>query len=719
MIRKIDIKRFYAENFLCFGPKGIEVDLTKQSKVILIKGDNLDNKNSDCEEDGIRSNGSGKSSLPEIIVWALYGKTIKGCITGTNKISLDAVINNKKELGKNGKPKNKKAIAEVEFGEYKVIRTRGSNKSTLKFLKLANVDNVKDSTQDEVLLAQSANEDCDDVAVPVTQSTVRDWDNAEDLTQGEMSATQKAIEEVLGLNYDSFVNLFVFTDNNSGSFLEADTKTKRSIIEDVLSLHVYNNYASSANELYNETKRNRKLFANEYDLLLKEKEACLRRKINVETQDTNWHVAKKAEIETIKSQIVLKKLELQNTDFGISLKKYEDSQVELVELNTKLSSMEEASVKFSTDMELARSKQSELRELKDNSTSSIRSLQTDIQIKLKNIETNKSLISSLTSKEDSVCDKCYSVVKKENYQHVIDSSQSIIDLSTKEAMELKLKYEEELKKQAEHTEKFQKVDELVKKGDLKLKEINNQLTTIRKRVSELSRLQKPETGVAEKLIEEQISQLEKQLEQKIVESNGDSPYVNNIKDAIMELEEKGKECDLKNALIASIIEDEKYYAFWCGGFGDQGIRKLIINDIVPSLNKKTSYWLQFLIDGKIKIIFNDALEETIERFPFDGDPFVYHAMSGGERRRLNLAVSQAFAHIMMLSCGYSPSVVFLDEVTTNIDPAGVIGVYNMIMELSKEKLVFVTTHDHDLLNMLGGHGEINLVKENGITTLVN
>ena len=132
-----------------------------------------------------------------------------------------------------------------------------------------------------------------------------------------------------------------------------------------------------------------------------------------------------------------------------------------------------------------------------------------------------------------------------------------------------------------------------------------------------------------------------------------------------------------------------------------------------------AHWLQFLIDGKIKLSFDNQLEETIERNPSDGDPFVYHAMSGGERRRLNLAVSQAFAHIMMLNSGTSPSLVFLDEVTTNVDPIGVQGVYNMIAEIAKEKQVFVTTHDHDLLDLLAGCKTINLRKQNGFTTLVD
>ena len=92
-------------------------------------------------------------------------------------------------------------------------------------------------------------------------------------------------------------------------------------------------------------------------------------------------------------------------------------------------------------------------------------------------------------------------------------------------------------------------------------------------------------------------------------------------------------------------------------------------------------------------------------------------MSGGERRRLNLAVSQAFAHVMMLSSGMCPNLVFLDEVTTNIDQIGVVGVYNMILELAKDRQVFITTHDQNLLDMLEGCELVVLEKRKGFTTL--
>jgi len=114
--------------------------------------------------------------------------------------------------------------------------------------------------------------------------------------------------------------------------------------------------------------------------------------------------------------------------------------------------------------------------------------------------------------------------------------------------------------------------------------------------------------------------------------------------------------------------------------------------------------------------FDNELNETIERNPADGDPYVYHAMSTGQRGKLNLAVSQSFAHIMMLSAGSIPSIVFLDEVSTNVDLSGNIGIYKMIMELSQDRQVFITTHDQSLLQMLDGCDFLDLVHENGFTT---
>jgi len=207
------------------------------------------------------------------------------------------------------------------------------------------------------------------------------------------------------------------------------------------------------------------------------------------------------------------------------------------------------------------------------------------------------------------------------------------------------------------------------------------------------------------------------MAEKANELNGDSPFKDILENDQNELDQAIANVETKETEVKECEAELPYYDYWITGFGDHGIRKWIVDGIVPELNNRINYWLQFLIDNRITLKFDNELNETIERNPVDGDPYVYHAMSTGQRRRLNLAVSQSFAHVMMMSAGSIPSLVFLDEVTTNVDPLGVQGIYNMICELAEDKQVFITTHDPDLTKMLEGAETLKLVHQNGFTTL--
>ncbi|KAL0491508.1 ABC transporter A family protein [Acrasis kona] len=60
-------------------------------------------------------------------------------------------------------------------------------------------------------------------------------------------------------------------------------------------------------------------------------------------------------------------------------------------------------------------------------------------------------------------------------------------------------------------------------------------------------------------------------------------------------------------------------------------------------------------------------------------------LSGGMRRRLSLAIA-------MIG---SPSVVFLDEPTTGLDPVSKRDVWNAILKFQRDRAIIVTTHDMD------------------------
>ena len=202
------------------------------------------------------------------------------------------------------------------------------------------------------------------------------------------------------------------------------------------------------------------------------------------------------------------------------------------------------------------------------------------------------------------------------------------------------------------------------------------------------------------------------------EYEGDSPYLEVISTIEDDVKESQKKLDEKKLKTEELEKDIPYINFWVDAFGDSGIRKWVVDGIIPLLNKKLQYWMFVLDNNRLNIKFNNELQEVIYKKIEDEEiEFGYHVLSAGQKRRLNLAVSQSFAHIMLSSVCSCPSVVFLDEVTTNIDPVGVLGIYNLICELAEERQVFITTHDNDLLDLLDGCDTINLEMKNGISTL--
>ena len=666
-MKNLDFKYISAKNFLCFGPDGIEFNFNKYNNIVLIRGDNLDVKDIEGQEDKIASNGIGKSSIPEIIIYTLFGKTIKN----PKKISHKNIINN--QIGKNLK-------TEVVIGDYKIVRTR---------------------KPDSLIIWEDKN---------------NKWEKETEITLGGIPATQKLIEERIGLNYETFVNILVFTDNNTGSFLECDASNKRQIVENLLSLEKYREIAEETKELRKEKKDEIKNLNFEYSTLLSQEEIIKNRLIVSKNKENEWKESKKEEIEDIQKSIEKTKkyidsLVENNDDFD-----YLNAQ-KLIEENKNLIDdfekqkietdkiKEELSSKHNTKNKEINSLEIEI----DNNNNSINKI--DNQIK----DCEKEIL-KFEDNKGSKCKFCLGEILEENYKVYVQKIESKIK-------ELKLEKEQEkennkiiLEKKEECLLVLEKLKKGIKLCQSKFEKLTNEINKIRSVIKKLSLIEKPKDISEKVVLDEKIKNLKEQLKYKNKELK-ESPFSSIIETLENDIDENDISLKNKKEQLEKLEKEIPYYDFWVVAFGDYGIRKFIIDGIIPALNSRIAYWLDCLIDGKIILEFNNELEEKIQRNPPDGDPFVYHAMSGGERRRLNLAVSQAFAYVMSLSSGVYPSIVFLDEVSTNIDVVGVIGVYNMILELSKDRQVFVTTHDQNLLDLLQGCDLINLEKKNGFTKI--
>jgi len=166
-----------AKCFLSVGVVPIEIDFTKLGNIINIRGQNYDRRAGS-------SNGAGKSTILEIIVFGFYGKLLKR-------------MNHKEAMN----TKLKKGL-EVEVGFekdgklYRVIR--------------------KKPTKDKSM-------------------SVQFWIDGNEWTQGSGSQdTQKEIEKKVGLTFEAFTNISFFGQHNMHQFLQCDAAKKREIVENLL-----------------------------------------------------------------------------------------------------------------------------------------------------------------------------------------------------------------------------------------------------------------------------------------------------------------------------------------------------------------------------------------------------------------------------------------------------------------------------------------------------
>jgi len=140
------------ENFLTLGK--VSLDLRDRG-LVLIQGENHDDTSAD-------SNGSGKSSLADLLCWTLWGETARGA-------SGDAVVNRTA-----GKDCFGRVMVEDGDELYEVVRYRKhkTGKNELHLFKLEDKDGVTEKIN---------------------------------LTQGKIDLTQEKIRQILGCSYEVFV----------------------------------------------------------------------------------------------------------------------------------------------------------------------------------------------------------------------------------------------------------------------------------------------------------------------------------------------------------------------------------------------------------------------------------------------------------------------------------------------------------------------------------
>lgn len=596
------------KNFLSI--KDAELSLDERG-LMLIEGRNQTNE-------AFQSNGSGKSNLLHSIVYAIYDTTPKG-------VRADDVVNNVEK-------KNTEVILEGENGEdkYRIERYRKHSKHKNKvFLYI----NGKD----------------------VSESTVRE--------------TNAAIEQVVGIDYNTFINSIMFSQGSgAGRFATATDREKKEILENLVNLGVY----AEAQEIAKERVKDKQEEINE----------------NLRgTERLNWEISN------------IDMMEQQDEE------NYEQTktmiQQEMDNIAQKTTELSDYASKYFPQTEKVRAELEELKEKRDTQNGEdISGLSDQVNEKYLALQNKMSEHKQLISKKDEIvaqykkvqndthCPICGTELDaqhrnkeleslKEQLRPILVSIQAVTaeeqQMNT-EYNELYAKYQE--RKQAHDTaheafralvQDIQNKEDIVRTYETTLQQIKDTISNSQSTLNKLNKVPQPRPRGKER----------KDIQDKIKAQ----------KTALLALEKEKTQ-----------IEDVvKVYS-------NSGVRSHVLDLITPFLNERANTYLNKLSGSDIEVKFttqtrNKSGEMTdkfdIQVFNSTGGE-TYQANSEGEKKRIDLAISLAIQDLVISRTNLSTNLVIYDEVFDALDGIGSENVISLLKErLETVGTIFVITHsDH-------------------------
>ena len=577
------------------------------------------------------SNGSGKSSILDILVWTLYGSPLKD-------IPKDKVTNNHSKKG---------GHSSIDFyiGEdhYKIDRYR-------KHKKFGNSVKVEKNGE------------------PIEDGTNRD--------------AQKRIDQILGLDYQSFISSFTFTSEITFEFPMLTPDRRRSFLEQILGLKAYSEYGKIAKQ---QVKVLRSDLENIENILGEKKKFLTREKsdyVSYTNKHENFDTEKQSIIDDLKVQLENVETEINNCE--------PELKANLIERQKTL--------KESLDITKEEIHEYELKLAKLDS-------------EVKELITEKSLIQRNFDSQKKALEKDYNRVvtdlknKIKIMEHACPTCGRDWDMSEVES--LTLEYSEKIK---EATASFS--EEVVNVGNKaekqqhslqeKIDEIESNITKIKSNLDEKKKSLK-ETNlqiedITEKIVklpsEEDLYALTSKREKIISDikrkSEETSPYTEVLKNLREKIIYQLDEIDSITEKKKITEEELKYYTFWDESFNTDGLKMFIFESIIPVLNSRVAHYMPVLNDGRdINLQFDKFLNMDIVK---DGTEIPYGGLSKGERKRVDLAIALSLLETAQAQHGITSNVMFFDEIfDSSLDSEGVKTVTEILQTMPFSS-IFVISH---------------------------
>lgn len=644
------------------------------------------------------SNGAGKSTIFEALVWAQFGEFLRSGMQKDYAINDNAATCTVRLIYENG------LVIERS-------RRRGRTESLRSYQLKKDVKD--DEEHNEALKADSDASACSGDGKKKTQteksskrasskrySTKMAYDEESEL--GDIRNTQAKLNEKLGVNFETFTKSVVLGQNILHNFVSGNKDMRRAIIEEMLGLEKFNQWL--------ETARRERSKLDESLIALQQRQRALQEnldRINA-SQDTRTvlleekntqlallatqreEIEKKclARIFELESELDASRSELQSPEF-LKFSKYTDDSTDTL-------SEREEEIDFSQEISSIASFESQANDI-------IRHLEAAIGTEVGEIAT---------------CASCGQQVTSEHISSIISRARELasgisdiipdIDLSNINSKGIDIS-KSSLKDDTMETNFSKHLDldafDNSARGSYNLMTSILEITSdykkdIENRVQLMARMRKIELSVSR--LETSLAQARTMGAEELSEI--DKQYIACETELLQLKARRNERFENENFILRELealhesIESTKtelsMTKFWEMAFDKQSkgtvgtVRAFVFEDVVNELNAICGSYMEQL-QTKQQYHLQVSLTADLEMEQ------VYGKRSGGERKKTDLAILFAMFELVRSQSRYVPDFLMLDEVFDTLDQDGRELVGQVLASLSKrlEKILVITHTD--------------------------
>jgi len=593
-------------------------------------------------EEGMDSNGAGKTMAFDIMNWILFDQT-------TKDISKDEMLRDGADGGYG------KLLTKLDGKRLKIIRGRKHKKY---------------------------------------KNHLWVWLDGQDERKSTDAKTREHLCKLIGYNFISFTNSTFFPQEGMNFFAALTDSERKHLLEQILGLEKIREARKRAADDKKNINKELTGVRSELSRLLSTLKEVEETKERMRRMHKNW--VKEFKESKTRREDELRDAKKKRKKIKAKIKEFKETDVS--KLNVKKANIVQDHLKIKNGLR-------KLTQKVADSSAYVRHISTQYaEIGAEFTE---------LTKKKPVCPKCKRAFKskkelkklKEKTRKQLRTYEKELDSAEREEAALKTKHDEHEKSLEALDEKLEKINKRIRKAEKK----NNRLEIYKERLV---------------TVRETIKRLTKELDEMV---NEEPPFKKILSNQKNKEKKAKKELGKFQKQERRLKRNLKYAEFWEHGFGDSGLKNVLLDNALKFLEEEITNILSQVTHGifsvsispvqKLKTKKDGALPKRMKiNFEIQRGTKrrTYKQLSGGQRKRINIAALLALRKLSFLGSGHPTNILILDEILTSLDKKGVALVYDILTESDIESIFLIS---HKELSTAGFDSILTAKYKNDISTL--